>query len=82
MQSKTGQYVGYFYPKQFQLHVLILIKVVIYFWSLERMSVWSVTLPGLMSLEIQVVISEFGINNMNAWIYPALYQQFRLLLMV
>ena len=26
--------------------------------------------------------SEFGVNNMKAWIYPALYQWFRLVLVV
>lgn len=39
-------------------------------------------LPGLMSLyfggDVQTVESEVGINNMQAWIHPALYQQFRL----
>lgn len=43
-------------------------------------------LSGLVSLEfcchIWMVVSEFGLNNMKEWIYPALYQQFRLLLIV
>jgi len=38
------------------------------------------TLPGLMSLDfccdIRMVGSEFGVNNMTAWIHPALYQYF------
>ena len=29
------------------------------------------------SCDIQMVRSEFGINNLKAWIHPALYQQFR-----
>lgn len=33
-------------------------------------------LPGLMSVKV----SAFGINNMEIWIYLALYQQLRLLL--
>ncbi len=41
-------------------------------------------LPGLMSLDfccnIQMVASEFGVKSMKAWIYPALYQRFRLVL--
>jgi len=40
------------------------------------------TLPGLMSLDIQMVGSEFGVNNMKAWIHPALYQRFRLVVVV
>ncbi|MDF4280576.1 hypothetical protein P3371_24365 [Vibrio parahaemolyticus] len=44
-------------------------------WTIED---WK-TLPGLMSLDfcchIQMVESEFGVNNMKAWIHPALYQQ-------
>ncbi len=43
-------------------------------------------LPGLMSLDFccifQMVGSEFGIKNMNAWINPALSQRFRLLVVV
>ena len=39
-------------------------------------------LPGLMSLDfcsdIRTGGSELGVNNMKAWIHPALYQQFRL----
>ncbi len=40
-------------------------------------------LPGLMGLnfclDIQMVGSEFGVNNIKAWIHPAQYQRFRLL---
>jgi len=43
-------------------------------------------LPGLMSLDfcrdIQEVGSEFGVNNIKAWIHLALHQRFRLLLVV
>lgn len=31
---------------------------------------------------IEMAGSEFGVNNMKAWIRPALYQWFRLLLVV
>ncbi len=47
-------------------------------WTIED---WK-TLPGLMSLDfccdIKMVGSEFGVKNMKAWIYPALSQQLRL----
>ena len=49
-------------------------------WTIED---WK---NGLMSLDfscdIQMVGSEFGINNMKAWSHPALYQQFRLVVVV
>ncbi len=42
--------------------------------------------PGVMSLhfcwDIQNVGSQFGVNNMTAWIHPTLYQRFRLLVVV
>ncbi len=40
------------------------------------------TLPGLMSLDfccdIQMIGSEFGVKDMKAWIHPALFQRFML----
>ncbi|KAG8550500.1 hypothetical protein GDO81_024898 [Engystomops pustulosus] len=32
--------------------------------------------------DIRMVGSEFGVNNMKAWIHPALYQRFRLVVVV
>ncbi len=44
------------------------------------------TLPGLMSLDfccnIQRVGSDFRVKNMKAWIHPALFQWFRLVVVV
>ncbi len=44
------------------------------------------TLPDLMSLDfccdIQMVVSEFGVKNMKAWIHLALSQRFRLVVVV
>jgi len=37
---------------------------------------------GLMNLDIQMVGSEFGVNNMKAWIHHALFQRFRLVVVV
>lgn len=37
--------------------------------------------PGLLTI-IQIVESEFGINDMKAWIYPALSQWLRLLVVM
>ncbi len=50
-------------------------------WTIED---WK-TLPGLMSLNLCCDIqmgSEFGVNNMKAWIHPALSQWFRLVVVV
>ena len=51
-------------------------------WTIEDCK----KLPGLMSLDfccdIRMVGSEFGVNNMKAWIHPALYQRFRLVVVV
>ncbi len=51
-------------------------------WTIED---WKM-LPGLMSLDfccdIQMVGSEFCAKNMKAWIYPAVSQWFRLVLVV
>jgi len=32
--------------------------------------------------DIQMVGAEFGVNNMKEWIHPALYQRFRLVVVV
>ncbi|KAG8554186.1 hypothetical protein GDO81_003707 [Engystomops pustulosus] len=32
--------------------------------------------------DIRMVGSEFGVNNMKVWIHPALYQRFRLVVVV
>ena len=51
-------------------------------WTIED----GETFPGLTSLDfscyIQMSGSEFGVNNMKAWIHPALYQRFRLVVVV
>jgi len=31
---------------------------------------------------MQMVGSQFGVNNMKAWIHPALYRRFRLVVVV
>lgn len=41
------------------------------------------TLPGLMSLDLSWMLEfDFGINNIKAWIHPAMYQWFKGVLVV